>query len=96
MVQSKVELPSKKWFGFNELYQVVFSAGGIFTDNKVQCAVRVEKRYWRTFDSNGHHIVERLKIMNTYQVLDGISGGNHTSTTKFQLKLSRPLSSASI
>ena len=96
MVQRKVELPSEKGFGFNELYRVTSSAGGIFADNKVQRAVRVARRYRRALDSNGNRIVEGLEIMNTYRVLDGISGEKPTSTTKSQLKLSRPSSSASI
>jgi len=88
VVQRKVELPSEKGFGFNELYRVTSSAGGIFGDNKVQRAVRIQRRYRRGFDDEGNRIVDGLEIMKTYRVLDGIAGVEMpTSTTKSQIKL---------
>ena len=87
VVQRKVELPSEKGFGFNELYRITSSAGGIFGDNKVQRAVRVQRRYRREFDGEGNRIVEGLEIMKTYRVMDGIAGTEMpTSTTKSQIK----------
>ena len=87
VVQRKLEVPNAKGFGFNELYRVTSSAGGIFGDIKVQRAVRVQRRYRRTFDEEGNRIVEGLEIMKTYRELDGIAGVEMpTSTTKSQLK----------
>lgn len=88
VVQRKVELPSEKGFGFDELYRITSSAGGIFGENKVQRAIRLKRRYRRALDENGNRIVEGLEIMKTYRVLDGIAGVEMpTSTTKSQLKL---------
>lgn len=90
VVQRKVELPSENGFGFDELYRITSSAGGIFGDNKVQRAVRLKRRYRRALDENGNRTVEGLEIMKTYRVLDGIAGVEiPTSTTKSQLKLRR-------
>jgi len=90
VVQRKVEMPSEKGFGFNELYRVSSSAGGIFSGNKVQRAIRVSRRYRRVFDENGNRVVEGLEIMKTYRVLDGIAGVEMpTSTTKSQIQLTR-------
>lgn len=90
VVQRKIELPSEKGFGFNELYRITSSAGGIFGDNKVQRAVRVQRRYRRALDDEGNRIVEGLEIMKTFRVLDGIAGTEMpTSTTKSQMKLRR-------
>jgi hypothetical protein len=87
VVQRKADLPSEKGFGFNELYRVTSSAGGIFGDNKVQRAVRVQRKYRRALDDEGNRIVEGLEIMKTYRVLDGVAGIEMpTSTTKSQLK----------
>lgn len=89
-VQRKIELPSEKGFGFNELYRISSSAGGIFGDNKIQRAVRVQRRYRRALDDEGNRIVEGLEIMKTFRVLDGIAGTEMpTSTTKSQMKLRR-------
>jgi len=91
VVQRKVEMPSDKGFGFDELYRITSSAGGIFGENKVQRAVRVKRRYRRALDEkSGGRIVEGLEIMKTYRVLDGIAGVEMpTSTTKSQIKLTR-------
>lgn len=90
VVQRKIELPSENGFGFNELYRITSSAGGIFGENKVQRAVRVQRRYRRALDENGNRIVEGLEIMKTYRVLDGIAGVEMpTSTTKSQIKFIR-------
>ncbi len=91
VVQRKVEMPSEKGFGFDELYRITSSAGGIFGENKVQRAVRVKRRYRRALDEeSGGRIVEGLEIMKTYRVLDGIAGVEMpTSTTKSQIKLTR-------
>ena len=90
VVQRKVELPSENGFGFDDLYRITSSAGGIFGDNKVQRAVRLKRRYRRALDENGNRTVEGLEIMKTYRVLDGVAGVEMpTSTTKSQLKLRR-------
>jgi hypothetical protein len=90
VVQRKVEMPSEKGFGFDELYRITSSAGGIFGGNKVQRAVRVKRKYRRGLDENGNRIVEGLEIAKTYRVLDGIAGVEMpTSTTKSQIKLRR-------
>lgn len=90
VVQRKVEIPTEKGFGFNELYRVSSSAGGIFSGNKVQRAIRVSRRYRRVFDENGNRVVEGLEIMKTYRVLDGIAGVEMpTSTTKSQIQMTR-------
>ena len=90
VVQRKIEIPSVKGFGFNELYRITSSAGGVFGESKVQRAVRVQRRYRRATDDNGNRVVEGLEIMKTYRVLDGIAGVEMpTSTTKSQIKLRR-------
>lgn len=90
VVQRKVEMPSDKGFGFSELYRITSSAGGIFKDNNVQRAVRVQRRYRRGLDEAGNRIVEGLEIQKTYRVLDGIAGVEMpTSTTKSSIKLTR-------
>lgn len=91
VVQRKIELPNEKGFGFDELYRVTSSAGGIFGENKLMRAIRVKRRYRRALDSDGNREVEGLEIMKTYRVLDGIAGELPTSTTKSQLKLTRKL-----
>lgn len=89
-VQRRIELPSEKGFGFDELYRITSSAGGIFGDSKVQRAVRLKRRYRRALDENGNRIVEGLEIMKTYRVLDSIAGVEMpTSTTKSQIKFRR-------
>ncbi len=90
VVQRKVELPNEKGFGYDELYRITSSAGGIFGSNKVQRAVRVKRRYRRDVDGDGNRIVEGLEVMKTYRVLDGIAGVEMpTSTTKSMMKLRR-------
>lgn len=90
VVQRKVELPNEKGFGYDELYRITSSAGGIFGSNKVQRAVRVKRRYRRDVDEDGNRIVEGLEIMKTFRVLDGIAGVEMpTSTTKSMMKLRR-------
>lgn len=90
VVQRKVETPSEKGFGFNELYRITSSAGGIFSGNRVDRAVRVQRRYRRALDGDGNRVVEGLEIMKTFRVLDGIAGTEMpTSTTKSQIKLTR-------
>ncbi len=90
VVQRKIELPSEKGFGFNELYRITSSAGGIFGESKVQRAVRVQRRYRRALDDEGNRVVEGLEIMKTFRVLDGVAGTEMpTSTTKSSMKLRR-------
>lgn len=90
VVQRKLELPNEKGWGFNELYRITSSAGGAFEKNKVERAVRVQRRYRRAVDDEGNRIVEALEITKTYRVLDGVAGVEMpTSTTKSQIKLSR-------
>lgn len=90
VVQRQIELPSERGFGFNELYRITSSAGGIFGDNPVQRAVRVQRRYIRAMDEFGNRIVEGLEIQKTYRVLDGIAGVEMpTSTTKSSIQLRR-------
>ena len=90
VVQRKVDMPSAQGFGFTELYRITSSAGGIFGDNKVQRAVRVQRRYRRALDEAGNRIVEGLEIQKTYRVMDGIAGVEMpTSTVKSSIKLLR-------
>jgi len=65
IVQRKVEYPSVNGFGFDELYKITSSAGGLFLgdNNNVQRAVRVKRRYRRALDDNGNRIVDGLEIM---------------------------------
>ena len=90
VVQRKVEYPSANGFGFDELYKIASSAGGLFGDTNVLRAVRVKRRYRRALDENGNRIVDGIELMKvsfqlyislsfsnftkTYRVLDGIAG----------------------
>ena len=86
VVQRKIEIPTEKGFGFNELSRITSSS----TIGKVQRAVRVQRRYRRGYDQDGNRIVEGLEIMKTYRVLDGIAGIEMpTSTTKSQILLTK-------
>lgn len=90
VVQRKIDLPSEKGWGYNELYRITSSAGGAFQKNKVERAVRVQRRYRRAVDDAGNRIVEALDITKTYRVLDGVAGIEMpTSTTKSQIRLIR-------
>lgn len=90
VVQRKLELPNEKGWGFNELYRISSSAGGAFEKNKVERAIRVQRRYRRAMDDAGNRTVEALEIMKTYRVLDGVAGIEMpTSTTKSQIRLTR-------
>jgi hypothetical protein len=83
VVQRSVELPSDKGFGFKELYRI---EEGPFTR-----AAQVKRRYRRAFDENGNRVVEGLEIMKTFRVLDNVAGTEKpTSTTKAQIRLTRP------
>ena len=64
-LQRKVEYPSVNGFGFDELYKITSSAGGLFLgdNNNIQRAVRVKRRYRRALDDNGNRIVDGLEIM---------------------------------
>ena len=91
VVQRKVELPSDKGFGFDELIRVSSRAGGLFGDQQLIRAARVKRRYRRAYDENGERVVEGLEVMKTYRVLDGVAGVElPTSTTKSTLRLTRP------
>lgn len=83
VVKRTVEVPSDKGFGFDELLRV---EDGITTR-----AVQVKRRYRRSFDEQGNRVIEGLKIMKTFRVLDGIAGTEFpTSTIKSQIRLLRP------
>lgn len=87
VVQRKVELPSERGFGFDELYRITSKD---ILNNDVQRAVRVQRRHRRALDERGNRIVEGLEIMKTYRVLDGIAGIEMpTSTTKSILRYTR-------
>jgi hypothetical protein len=84
VVQRSVELPSDQGFGFNELIRI--------DDGPIMRAAKVKRRYRRAFDENGNRVVEGLEIMKTFRVLDGIAGTEFpTSTTKSQIRMTRPL-----
>lgn len=94
IVQRKVEPPSDQGFGFNELVRMTTPAGGIVALGDVQRATRIKRRYRRAFDEAGNRVVEGLEIMTTYRVLDGVAGIEMPiSTTKSQLRMTRPPSS---
>lgn len=83
VVQRKVEPPSDQGFGFDELLRV--------EDGIVTRAIQVKRRYRRAFDETGNRVVEGLELVKTFRVLDGIAGTEFpTSTTKSQLRLTRP------
>ena len=86
VVKRSVEVPSDQGFGFDELLRV--------EDGTTTRAIRVKRRYRRSFDDQGNRVVEGLEIMKTFRVLDGIAGTEFpTSTIKSQIRLVRPTSS---
>ena len=67
------------------------TAGGLFGSNRIQRAVKVQRRFRRAFGKDGSRIVEGLEIVKTFRVMDGIAGTEMpTSTTKSSLRLTRP------
>ena len=91
VIQRKVDFPNEQGFGYNEVIKVTTAAGGIFGEgNKVERAIRVQRRYRRALDGAGNRIVEGLELVKTYRVLDGVAGIEMpTSTTKSMIRWSR-------
>eukprot|EP00316_Scyphosphaera_apsteinii_P002145 CAMPEP_0119323222 /NCGR_PEP_ID=MMETSP1333-20130426/60323_1 /TAXON_ID=418940 /ORGANISM="Scyphosphaera apsteinii, Strain RCC1455" /LENGTH=288 /DNA_ID=CAMNT_0007330617 /DNA_START=103 /DNA_END=966 /DNA_ORIENTATION=- len=91
VVQRQVEPPSDKGFGFNELVRITTAAGGLFGEQTLLKAARVQRKYRRAYTATGERLVEGLEIVKSYRVLDGVAGVEiPTSTTKSRLKLTRP------
>ena len=90
-VQRKIELPSDKGFGSDEVYRIQSSAGGIFAGTNVYRAARVRRRYRRGFDeATGRRILDCIEIVTTHRVLDGIAGMEFpTSTCKSRLRFTQ-------
>ena len=88
IVRRKDELPTDQGFGFDEIYRIESSAGGIFSGTNVYRAARVRRRYRRGFDeTNGKRILDAIEVVTTHRVLDGIAGIEMpTSTTKSRLR----------
>lgn len=87
VIQRRTEPPTDQGFGFNELVRITTPA----TFGEVQRCAQVKRRYRRAFDDQGNRVVEGLEIVKTFRVLDGVAGVEMpTSTTKSQLKLTRP------
>jgi hypothetical protein len=83
VVQRSVELPSDNGFGSNELFRI--------QEGPFERACQVKRRFRRAFDADGNRVVEGLEIMKTFRVLDGVAGTEMpTSTTKSQIRLTRP------
>ena len=91
IVQRKIDLPSEQGFGYNEIVRITTAAGGIFGEgNKVQRAIRVQRRYRRALDGDGNRTIEGLELVKTYRVLDGVAGVEMpTSTTKSMIRFSQ-------
>lgn len=90
VVKRRSDPPDGRGFGFDELYRISSPAGGIFGDQKVTRAVRVQRKYRRAFGDDGERRIEGLEIRKTYRVLDGIAGLEMpTSTTKSQIVFTR-------
>jgi len=88
VVKRKDELPTDQGFGFDEIYRVESSAGGIFSGTNVYRAARVKRRYRRGFDETTRkRILDAIEVVTTHRVLDGIAGIEMpTSTTKSRLR----------
>ena len=90
VVQRSVELPSDQGFGYNELLRITTPINVMGGMGKVERAVRVRRRFRRSFDANGNRVLEGLEITNTYRVLDGIAGIEMpTSTLRSAFRLTR-------
>jgi len=90
VVQRSVELPSDQGFGYNELLRITTPINVMGGMGKVERAVRVRRRFRRSFDLNGNRVLEGLEITNTYRVLDGIAGIEMpTSTLRSAFRLTR-------
>lgn len=89
VIQRRAEPITDQGFGFNELIRITEKAP---LGQQVRCD-QVKRRYRRAFDNQGNRIVEGLEILKTFRVLDGIAGVEMpTSTTKTQIKMTRPSS----
>lgn len=83
VMRRRVEPPSDRGFGSDELYRVDTTRSG-----GVRRAVRVRRRFRRAYDAEGRRTLEGIEIVNTYRVLDDIAGIEMpTSTTKSELLL---------
>ena len=87
-VRRNNEMPTDQGFGFDEIYRIESSAGGIFSGTNVYRAVRVRRRFRRGFDeATGKRILDAIEVVTTHRVLDGIAGIElPTSTTKSRLR----------
>lgn len=89
VVQRSTAEINEMGFGSNELFRATTPLGGL-TPGKVVRAVRVRRKFRRSFDPEGNRVIEGLEIVNTYRVLDGIAGVEMTtSTTKSVLRLTQ-------
>lgn len=90
-VQRKIEPPSEGGFGYDEVYRIKSSAGGIFAGADVYRAARARRRYRRGFDeATGKRILDCIEIVTTHRVLDGIAGMElPTSTCKSRLRFTQ-------
>ena len=88
IVRRNTELPTDQGFGFDDIYRIESSAGGIFSGANVYRAARVRRRYRRGFDeTNSKRILDAIEVVTTHRVLDGIAGIElPTSTTKSRLR----------
>ena len=88
VVRRKVELPTDQGFGYDDIYRIESSAGGIFSGTNVYRAARVKRRFRRGFDeTTSKRILDAIEVVTTHRVLDGIAGIElPTSTTKSRLR----------
>ena len=88
VVRRKIEPPSEAGFGFDEIYRIESSAGGIFGGTNLDRCAKVRRRYRRGFDeSSGKRIIDAIEIVTTHRVMDGIAGIEMpTSTCKSRLR----------
>ena len=88
VVRRKIEPPSEAGFGFDEIYRIESSAGGIFGGTNLDRCAKVRRRYRRGFDeTSGKRIVDAIEIVTTHRVMDGIAGIEMpTSTCKSRLR----------
>ena len=84
VVQRKIEPPTEKGFGSDELIKISQQSLG-----NIDRVARVKTRYRRGFDeSTGKRIIDGIEIVTTYRVLDGVAGVEMpTSTCKSRIRL---------
>ena len=83
VVQRSIEPPSDAGFGSNELVRAITPP---FTR-----AIRVRRRFRRSFDDDNNRVIDGLELVYTYRVMDDIAGEKPTSTTKSIIRLTRPM-----